>query len=92
MLGQAHICQKTAHPDILETAAIGAPDEKWGEAVKAVIVSRNGKRLSGEEIIIFCKERLSGYKCPKSVDFVESLPKSGSGKILKKVLREMTVI
>lgn len=76
------------HPKVLEAAVFGVPDEKWGEAVKAAVVLKQGESATQEEIISFCKERLAHYKCPKSVDFLSELPKTGSGKITKKVLRD----
>lgn len=76
------------HPAILECMVIGVPDEKWGETVKGIVALKEGKEATAEEIIAFCKERIAHYKAPKSVDFVEALPRTGSGKIQKKVLRD----
>ncbi|HEM61673.1 MAG TPA: long-chain-fatty-acid--CoA ligase [Chloroflexi bacterium] len=76
------------HPAVLEAAVVGVPDEKWGESVKAVVVLKEGASASEEEIVDFCKERLAGYKKPRSVDFRDILPKTGSGKIRKGEIRE----
>jgi fatty-acyl-CoA synthase len=76
------------HPDVLEGAVIGVPDAHWGEAVKACVVLKEGCLVTEEEIIAYCRKDLAGYKTPKSVDFLKALPKTGSGKIFKKGLRE----
>ncbi len=76
------------HDAVLECAVVGVPDEKWGEAVKAVVALKPGTRASEEELIRFCKARIARYKAPKSIDFVDALPKTGSNKIHKAVLRD----
>ncbi len=75
------------HPKVLEVGAIAVPDKKSNEAVKVVIVKKDNS-LTEEEIKAFCKEKLTGYKCPKHVSFVAELPKSNVGKILRRVIRE----
>ena len=76
-----------AHPAVEEAAVIGIPSEVHGEEVKAVVALVNGKQASESELIDFCKEKLSQYKYPRSVSFLDSLPKGPSGKILKRELR-----
>ncbi len=76
------------HPDILEAAVFGIPDEQWGESVKATVVLKSGKKLTAEEVIDHCKQYLASYKKPKSVDFLDALPRNPAGKVLKTVLRE----
>jgi acyl-CoA synthetase (AMP-forming)/AMP-acid ligase II len=76
------------HPAVSEAAVIGVPDDKWVERVHAIINLKESEQATSEEIIAYCKERLAGYKAPKSVEFVTSLPKNPQGKILKRELRE----
>jgi acyl-CoA synthetase (AMP-forming)/AMP-acid ligase II len=76
-----------SHPDVLEAAVIGFADPEWGEAVKAVVVLKEKSRTEGNDLIAYCKERLSGYKVPKSVQIVESLPHTETGKVHKEKLK-----
>ena len=77
-----------ANPAVLEAAVIPVPDEKWGEVPKALIVLKPNATLTESELIDFCRTRLAHYKCPRSVEFVDNLPKTGTGKILKKDIRK----
>ncbi|MEM9494906.1 MAG: AMP-binding protein [Pseudomonadota bacterium] len=75
------------HPDIVETACIGAPDKKTGEAVKLFAVLKSGSRLTEDALRDFCRETLAGYKVPKQIEFMDELPKSNVGKILRRALK-----
>ncbi|RQO80602.1 AMP-binding protein [Acidovorax sp. FJL06] len=77
-----------AHPAIYEAAAVGIPDEEWGEQIKAVVVLKPGHQASAQDILAFCTERLPGFKRPRSVDFIQELPKNPNGKIVRRLVRE----
>jgi len=76
------------HPAVLECAAIGVPDEKWGETPVALVVCRDGPQPAAEELIAFCRERLAHFKCPTRIRFVDELPRTATGKLQKFKLRE----
>jgi len=67
---------------------VGVPDETWGEAVKAIVVMKPGKKMTSSDIINFTRTRIAGFKTPKTVDFLDALPRNASGKILRRHLRD----
>ena len=75
------------HPGIYEVAVFGIPSEQWGEIVHATVVRSPGVPLTAEEVTDFAREQLASYKVPRSVDFTDELPRTGSGKVLKRQLR-----
>ena len=77
-----------AHPGVYEVAVIPVPDAKWGETPKALVVMKPGIQATESELLEFCRSRLSHYKCPRSVEFLDTLPRTGTGKVLKKELRK----
>jgi acyl-CoA synthetase (AMP-forming)/AMP-acid ligase II len=77
----------SACPGVSEAVIIGVPDDRWGEAVKAIVLAAPGAELSADDVIGFCRARLAHYQCPTSVDFVAELPRNGTGKVLKRALR-----
>ncbi|HVF32925.1 MAG TPA: long-chain-fatty-acid--CoA ligase [Acidimicrobiales bacterium] len=77
-----------AHPEVADVGVIGVPDERWGESVHAVVVRAEGSEIDPQGLIAFARERLAGFKCPKSISFTDALPRNPSGKILKRELRE----
>ena len=77
-----------AHPAVLEASVIGVPDPVWGETIRAVVVLRAGASSTEMQLIEWCRERLTHFKCPTSVVFTDALPKGGTGKVQKNVLRE----
>ena len=75
------------HPDIVEAACVSVPDKKTGEGVKLFVVKGN-QGLTEKEIIAHCKENLTAYKVPKQIEFIDELPKTNVGKVLRRALRE----
>ena len=76
------------HDAVLECAVIGVPHEKWGETPKALVVLREGRQASEDELIRFCRDRLAHFKCPTSVELLSALPRTATGKLQKFKLRE----
>jgi acyl-CoA synthetase (AMP-forming)/AMP-acid ligase II len=76
------------HPAVQEVAVFGIPSDEWGETVHAVVVARRGQAVAAEDLTAFARGHLAGYKVPRSMSFAAELPKTGSGKILKRSLRE----
>jgi acyl-CoA synthetase (AMP-forming)/AMP-acid ligase II len=76
------------YPGVAEVAVIGVPDDKWGESVKAVVSPAPGETIDADKLIEYCRGRLAHYKCPRTVDAIEALPRNATGKILKRSLRK----
>ena len=77
-----------SHPAVAMAAVVSAPDEKWGERVQAAVVLKPDQSVEEDELIAFCKVKLAGYKCPKRIEFWESLPTTPVGKILRKDVKK----
>jgi acyl-CoA synthetase (AMP-forming)/AMP-acid ligase II len=75
------------HPAVLEAAVVAMPHERWGEVPRAVVVLKPGERADAEDIRAFCRDRLAKFKVPVAVDFLDALPRTPSGKVLKRELR-----
>ena len=78
----------TQIPEVSEVAVIGVPNEEWGEEVKSLVIVKEGKTITAQEILDFCKQNLAGYKRPRSVELVDDFPRTATGKILKRILRK----
>jgi len=80
----------STHPKVFDVAVVGVPDDKWGEAVKAVVILKDDAKATGEEIVEWCRGKIAGYKKPKSVEFISpsEMPRTTTGKILHRKLRE----
>jgi acyl-CoA synthetase (AMP-forming)/AMP-acid ligase II len=81
------------YPKVSDVAVIGVPDDRWGEAVKAVVITKEGQNVTAEEVINWCRGKIGGFKKPKSVDFISAseMPRTTTGKILHRKLRERYV-
>ena len=77
-----------SHHAVYEACVIGVPDDLWGEAVKAVVVLRKDQQVGTNELIEYCGQHLAGFKKPRSIDFVDSLPKNPNGKVARRIIRE----
>jgi len=76
------------HPAVLEAAVVGVPDARWGEVPKALVVLKPQQHASEQEIITFCRDRMAHFKAPRSVEFIDVLPKTATGKVQKFALRD----
>ena len=76
------------HPKIEDVAVIGVPDQKWGESLKAFIVTNNPNELEPEEVLSFCENNISKIKMPKIIEFIDKIPRNANGKVLKTALRK----
>ncbi len=76
------------HPAVDDCAVFGVPDDEWGEQVKGAVTLRQGRSADADALIAFCRERIAAYKCPRSIDFVDEMPREASGKLKKRLLRD----